>query len=87
MSVLAEVENRSVAIRMEKSLCGPVRVELAGTDCGLDPGWAAQQLIVPPLWQQAQAGCRAQAGLVCAKSMGAAISARMQMMVHTDFMI
>ena len=41
---------------------------MAGADGEQGDGWAAQQLILPPQWQQAWAGCLAHAGSVGAAS-------------------
>ena len=60
---------------------------MAGAGCEPDDDCAAQQLILPPQWQQARTGCWAHAGGAGAADNGAHTSRKLNKMADNRFTI
>jgi hypothetical protein len=80
------VQIREVGTRSENWFCAPALDGIAGAGCEPDDGCAAQQLILPPQWQQARTVCLAHAGVGAADN-GAHTSRKLNKMADNRFTV
>jgi len=85
-SLSGKVQARMAGGEKENWFCVPAGAGTAGADCELADGCAAQQLILPPQWQQARTGRWAHDDSVCAGRKGVPASKTLQKMANAVFM-